>query len=404
MSKLRFARLRIVFSLLLPAAVLGLLLTATPPAWSQTETVIYSFTGGADGANPVFGTLVRDAKGNLFGTTVQGGAAGNGTVFQITPTGTEKVLYSFAGGTDGANPTAGLLRAKGNLFGTTVYGGTFGAGTVFEIPKKGAEKVLYSFSGIPDGVGPYGATLVADKQGNLYGTTNWGGVANYGTVFEVTPTGTEKTLYAFAGTPDGWAPVAGLVRDSKGNLYGVSYYGGPYGDAYGFGSVYEITAAGTEKVLYNFCPSGSSCTDGANPYAATLVRDTKGNLYGTTEWGGAFNAGTVFEITKAGAEKVLYSFNGPPDGWQPFAGLVRDTAGNLYGTTAFGGAYGYGTVFKIAPSGTETVLYNFTGGADGANPWAGLVRDKQGNLYGTTAYGGNINCSGGCGVVFKVTP
>jgi uncharacterized repeat protein (TIGR03803 family) len=394
--------------------LLSLLLVAVPRlTQAQTESVIYSFcakTGCSDGANPNT-SLLLDAKGNIYGTTYGGGSSGCagrgcGTVFEVNASGVETVLYSFTGQT-GQNPSSGLVRGpKGILSGTTSLGGTSNNGTVFQLIKTGKtakETVLYSFTGGSDGGLP-GGNLVLDAQGNLYGTTASGGLAfcaigfpaGCGTVFEVGPTGAEKVLYTFPGNgeysePDGAAPYTGVIWDAR-HLYGTT----PYGGANGFGTVFEVSAPGKEKVLHSF----RDRTDGGLP-SAGLIRDAEGNLYGTTRDGGALNIGTVFKLTKKGELTALYSFKGSPsDGAQPVAGLVMDKQGNLYGTTFEGGAYGNGTVFELSPSGSETVLYSFTGGTDGSAPGASLVLDKQGNLYGTTPAGGAY----GYGTLFKVVP
>ncbi len=359
-----------------------------------TEQVLHSFTGGTDGAYPEAG-LVRDAAGNLYGTTAHGGAYGYGTVFRVSASGTETVLHSFTyNGTDGVDPEAGLVRdTAGNLYGTTAQGGAYTYGTVFEVSASGTETVLHSFTGGADGASPY-AGLVRDAAGNLYGTTVSGGAYNYGTVFEVSASGTETVLHSFTGGTDGRNPGAGLVRDAAGNLYGTTAYGGSYSN----GTVFEVSASGTETVLHSF----TGGTDGAYPGEGGpgLVRDAAGNLYGTTGEGGAYNYGTVFEVSASGAETVLYSFTGGAYGEYPAAGLVRDAAGNLYGTTVDSGIGAFGTVFEVSASGTETVLHSFTGGTDGASPRAGLVRDAAGNLYGTTVDGGAYTY----GTVFEVTP
>ncbi len=254
---------------------------------------------------------------------------------------------------------------------------------------------IHSFSG-PDGEFP-GGSLIRDESGNLYGTTIYGGSydygysdayggAGYGTVFKIDPSGNETVLYSFSGGADGAYPAARLVRDAVGNLYGTTG-----GGSAGYGIVFKIDPSGNETILHSF----TGGVDGANPYAG-LVRDAVGNLYGTTTAGGSAGLGTVFKVRPSGTETILHSFTGGADGAIPYAGLVRDAAGNLYGT-ASGGGEGYGTVFKIDPSGNETVLYSFTGGADGANPCAGVVRDAAGNLYGTTNGGGL-----GSGTVFKI--
>lgn len=379
--------------LLLLAVVVGLLVVAIQPSQAQTETVLYT----PDGATP-FAGLVRNAKGNLYGTTLQGGiTSGYGTVFEVTPSRTEKVLHSFTGGTDGIGRWASLVMGKkSTLYGTTQVGG-LGYGTVFAVTSSGKESIILNFDGL-HGAYLY-AGLIRDSAGNLYGTTPGGGLSSSGTVFELTASGTEQVLYNFTGGADGDCPLSMLVRDAAGNLYGTTEWGG----AYGYGTVFKLTASGTEQVLYSF--AGGS--DGAYPYAG-VVRDSKGNLYGTTTQGGAYNYGTVFQVSAAGAEKILHSLGASADGISPEAGLIRDSMGNLYGTTYQGGAYNYGTVFKVTKKGVEQVLYSFTGGADGRYPFSNLIRDAAGNLYGTTGYGGIQNCAygdgGGCGTVFMVTP
>jgi uncharacterized repeat protein (TIGR03803 family) len=385
----------------LSGAILALLIVAVPYSHAQNEVVIHTFTGGTDGANPYAG-LVLDSRGNLYGTTVNGGGStscsgGCGTVFKVTSSGKESILYSFAGGTDGANPYGGLIRdARGNLYGTTVYGGSY-VGTVFEVTAGGAETLLHVFgsSSTGDGSVPF-AGLLADPKGNLYGTTFSGGSqcttgGGCGTVFQVAPAGIETVLYSFAGGTDGSFPFCSLAWDTDGNLYGTTVFGGTYDQ----GAVFRVSLSGTETVLYSF----TGGDDGGQP-AAGLVRDPKGNLFGTTQKGGAFGNGTVFRITPTGLERVYYSFQGGADGELPSSPLILDSKGNLYGTTYQGGAPGFGTVFQISADGTERVLYSFAGGTDGAGPVGGLVRDLKGNLYGTTYQGGTT----GYGTVFKVTP
>jgi uncharacterized repeat protein (TIGR03803 family) len=397
------------------AAVLGLGVVATPSAQAQTykETVLYSFTGTPDGANPWTG-LIRDKAGNLYGTTHDGGGPGQGTVFKLTAKGKEIVLYSFQGYPDAAHPQAGLVRdAAGDLFGTTTYyGGAFLWGAVFKVTKARKEAVLYSFTGGADGGYPTGG-VVRDAAGNLYGTTVDGGEGSgcyyggCGTAFKLDASGKETVLYSFTVGSDGESPAAGLVRDSVDNVYGTTFYGGNAacnkGGNSGCGTVFTVTKSGDETVLYAF----SGGTDGAYPYAG-LLRDAKGNLYGTTSEGGdlkcapPYGCGTVFKLTKAGKLTVLHRFTGGVDGAGPNGGLIRDPAGNLYG--ASGG--GNGRVFKLTKARKLTVLYRFTGGVDGAGPNGGLIRDAEGNLYGTTIGGGDLNCNlngiVGCGVVFKL--
>ena len=368
-------------------------------------SILHSFGAGTDGADPVAG-LVQDAQGNMYGTTRTGGANGEGSVFKIDSAGNETILYSFTGTNgDGAFPQAGLvLDTQGNLYGTTDSGGANGDGTVFQVTATGTESVLYAFKGGADGANPQ-AGLVRDAQANLYGTTyNGGNQCGYyygcGTVFRVTATGQETVLYSFTGTgADGSNPAAGLVEDAQGNLYGTTYHGGTGGA----GTVFEVTAAGQEIVLYGFT---GYTGDGAYP-AAGLVLDASGNLYGTAYYGGNFcSCGTVFKVTPTGTESTLYFFTGGVDGSNPQAGLVFDAQGNLYGTTYYGGnrceSYnGCGTVFEINAAGQETVLYSFSGtGGDGANPASNLLLDKQENIYGTTTSGGTSLQ----GTVFKLSP
>ena len=296
-----------------------------------------------------------------------------------------KVLYRFTGGADGAAPYAGLVRdPAGNLYSTTAYGGASNVGTVFKLDTTGTETVLHSFSGMPDGAQPE-AGLVLDKAGNLYGTTAAGGInctdLNYqcGVIFKVDPTGNETVLYRFTGGADGARPEAGLVLDKAGNLYGTAESGGFTGGecgSWGCGVVFKLDPTGKEAVLYSFTDGA----DGASP-AADLIRDEAGNLYGTNLFGPPLGkaSGTVFKLDPTGKETVLYSFTGGPDGGWPHAGLVRDKSGNLYGTTYYGGTYGFGTVFKVDTSGNETVLYSFAGSpkGDGARP-LGKVSSRQG--------------------------
>jgi uncharacterized repeat protein (TIGR03803 family) len=406
-------------------------------AWAQTESVLYSFCAQnncTDGDEPVAG-VVFDQKGNLYGAA-GGGAYNRGVVFKLTPEGKHIGLYSFCAQTnctDGASPSGGLIFDEmGNLYGTTYYGGAdgcgsgVGCGVVFKLTPEGKETVLYSFCAqnpCTDGNGP-DAGVVFDHQGNLFGTTSGGGAYNRGVVFKLTPKGKEEVLYSFCAQTnctDGVSPSGGLIFDVKGNLYGTTSGGGTYNPSacsgkYGYvgcGIVFKLTPKGKETVLYNFCAQ-TSCTDGEMPYAG-LVFDQKGNLYGTTLYGGAYLCcGVVFRLTPEGKETVLHSFNGG----YPYAGLVFDQKGNLFGTTYYGGTfkvgwctYGCGMVFKLTPKGKETVLYNFCvhGGyncTDGRHPYAGLVFDQKGNLYGTTVAGGADyeSCGSGCGVVFKLTP
>src|SRR5438132_6801234 len=272
-------------------------------------------------------------------------------------------------------------------------------------------QVLYTFAGQADGGVPV-ARLVRDSAGNLYGTTEYRGTSDWGVVFRLDASDKESVLHSFTGGADGATPRAGLVLDSAGNLYGTALQGGPPCGGFTCGVVFTIDSSGSETVLHGF-----TGTDGANPEAGVL-RDSAGNLYGTTSAFGTTSAGssgygTVFKLDSNNKETTLYTFTGAADGGQPMAGLVSDSAGNLYGTTQGGGDFsacitdGCGVVFKLDPTnGKETVLYTFTGGGDGRYPSGDLIQDSAGNLYGTT-YAGGASCisSGiGCGVVFKLDP
>ncbi len=418
------------------------------------ETVLYSFTGtNGDGAQPTAG-LIMDSAGNLYGTTQFGGVTscfsdrippGCGTVFKLDPSGNETVLHSFTGTNgDGANPAASLIMdSAGNLYGTTQFGGVTscssgsfvppGCGTVFKLDPSGHETVLYSFTLTNgDGANP-AAGLIMDSAGNLYGTTQLGGITSgncpnsgtnttapppvgCGTVFKLDPSEHETVLYSFTLTNgDGAQPVAGLIMDSAGNLYGTTPYGGVTSSSClvfvtgppippGCGTVFKLDPSGHETLLHSFTGTNG---DGAQPVAG-LIMDSAGNLYGTTPFGGVTSSsscsgpppagcGTVFKLDPSGHETLLHSFTGTNgDGAQPVAGLIMDSAGNLYGTVAASA----GTVFRLEPSGHETVLHSFTGSPDGEDPVAGVIMDSAGNLYGTT-YGGG---SAGDGTVFRLEP
>jgi uncharacterized repeat protein (TIGR03803 family) len=355
------------------------LITLGGQAFGASESVLWSFGNGTDGSAPSAG-LIADKNGNLYGTTYQGGANGAGTVFELTPSGggwSESLLWSFGSGADGQNPYAGLIMDKsGNLYGTTGTGGVYSGGTVFELtpptPSGGtwSESILWNFGNVNDGVQPY-AGLIMDESGNLYGTTGAGGVYGGGTVFELTPinggTWSESILWNFndndASGTGPYQPQGGLIMDKSGNLYGTTYQGSPFCVPSGIdetvcgGTVFELspTKAGnwTESTLWNF---GNS-VDGLEPYAG-LITDTSGNLYGTTYDGGASSSGIVFELTPPPpttpegnwSELVLWNFGGQSDdGVEPYGGLFMDASGNLYGTTYGGGASSSGTVFELTP-------------------------------------------------------
>jgi len=389
---------------LILAVISALLLIAARPAQAQTETVFYSFAGtpssGPDGAYPQSGPLLKGTT--LYGTASQGGSAGCGIVWAVsTTTGKEEILYTFQGEPyDGWRPMGGLTYYKGSFYGTTVDGPTKptdGAGTIYKITKKGkkyVEDILFLFN-TTDGATPGAVTPVFDKAGNLYGTTTGGGSPGNGTVFMLTPGGVETVLHNFnCGTGDGCVPWAGVTLDKKDNLYGTTQIGGTYG----YGTIYEITVAGAYSVLYNFMGGN----DGLYPWNPPVL-DKKGNLYGTTQNGGSGGYGTVYEFNpKTGEKTILHNFyGGVSDGASPYDGaLVFDKEGNIYGTTAGGGVVGGGTIYKLTPDGTFTILHSFTNQPDGDDPLGGVVFDKLGNLYTTTSAGGATTN----GAVIKVTP
>lgn len=412
---MQFKRYSIVLNVFL--ALFAAALALTPAAQAASEQVLYSFTDGADGGDPVAG-LVFDGAGNLYGTTYYGGSSDYGTVFELTPGGggkwTESVLFSFTGGKDGGEPNAGLIfDAAGNLYGTTYLGGAHGHGTAFMLSPKGGgkwtEKVLHSFSGGKDGGRP-SASLIFDAAGNLYGTTAEGGKYEYGAAFMLVPPGvngkwTVTTLHSFnANGKDGYTPLAGLVFDATGNLYGTTWAGGKDKN----GIVFELTPGAngkwTETIIHNFNPANGK--DGSSPVAG-LIFDAAGNLYSTTPSGGSNRFyGIVFELTPGAngkwTETILHTFDDVNGGGEPNAGLIWDAAGNLYGTTVTGGTAG--VLFELTLGGNgkwkETVLHDFKGGKDGGEPYASVIFDAAGNLYGTTKIGGPDSS----GTVFELTP
>jgi uncharacterized repeat protein (TIGR03803 family) len=391
-------------SRLIPGALAVVLALALSPvsARAQTFTVLYSFSGGFDGASP-FAPPTLDSAGNLYGTTSAGGsslwcATGCGTVYTINSAGEESVLYSFAGDLDGEAPLYGpMLRdGAGNLYGNTANGGGNGGGTIFKLSPSNKE-IIVSLSGVTGPEGPTGG-LAVDASGNGYGTTTDGGTAcapnGCGTVFKITRAGKVTVLHSFqGGATDGLLPFTGVIRDSAGNLYGTTFNGGPNNA----GTVFKVDPSGKETILHAF-----TISDGARVFAG-LVRDNVGNLYGATEGGGPSGAGEVFKLDPSGNLTTLYTFcsqSGCADGVAPFGTLIRDGAGNLYGTTVAGGDTFNGTVYKLDTSGNLTVLHSFNGTSDGAQVLTGLTSDNAGNLYGTASFGGAY----GYGTVYKIAP
>ncbi len=425
-----------------PMMAMLISLIATTTAAAQREKVLYSFIDNGVEAYGPNSNLIFDTAGNLYGQA-WGGAFNDGSAFELSPspdgTWSEKVLFSFDG-TDGGFPRNGtglIFDGAGNLYGTTSTNGAFSGGTVFELTPQAdgswVETTLHDFGQGADGAGANGG-LVADPDGNLYGTTIFGGAYGVGnpyggTVFQVSPgTGaewSEEILHNFGGLPTSWGgnnPYAGLTIDGAGNLYGVASFGGPAVDYdYEGGTIVELSrdadGAWTEKRLLH----AFDVKDGSVPYAA-LTLDAAGNLYGTTEQGGIApcvglgddGCGVAFELSPEGdgtwTYKVLHNFGSyAEDGIWPAAKLVFDSAGNLYGTTYYGGKgtceFGCGVVFELIPGAngnwSEKIVHTFNPNVgDGAAPYAGLILDASGNLYGTTVYGGAT----GRGAVFEITP
>jgi uncharacterized repeat protein (TIGR03803 family) len=403
--------------LLVLNALLTILLMLMPSGLAAPKyKILHAFGQGQDGAG-IWGSLLLDKKGNLYGTTGGGGLYGYGTAFRLAPKSngnwSETILHDFdRNGQDGYGPTDNLtFRTDGNLYGTTTYGGTYDYGMVFEL-KPGSsgwtENVVYNFgSHQNDGFEPY-AGLVLAPTGDLFGTTPH----DPGNVFQLTLGSqgwTERVIDTFSRDNDGNGPFAGLILGATGSLYGITENGG----AHNLGVVYELSprADGSwkERILHDFCPTGPPyCPDGARPGVGALTMDSSGNIYGATA-GGGYCCGTVFRLTLQAdgrwKETVLYDFKGGASGFEPGAGVVRDNAGALYGTTVYGGRpqCDCGVVFKLSPRKSGrweySVLHTFTG-YDGAQPDANLILDTKGNLYGTAATGG---ASGG-GVAFEITP
>jgi len=422
-------------------AILAVTFILALSAQAQTETVLYNLNGTTDGKYP-FGTVTFDAAGNLYGTSLYGGdftncpSNGCGAVWEISPGSggvwSETVLHTFAGGTDGATPYAGLVSdGAGNFYGATFNGGNShatqchpqGCGTIFELsPASGGgwtETILHAFSGGKDGNGAW-TGLILDSAGNLYGSTESGGdltginCAPYGcgVVFKLSPTSTgwkETVLHAFTGGNDGATPFGSLVFDSAGNLYGTNTLGGQTTGC-SCGVVFKlspVTGGWKESVIHTFTgPNGN------NPQTS-LIFDPAGNLYGTTAWGGekfgcdGEGCGTVFELspTISGPwmpTKIhLFTDTNQANGFYPIGGLIRDSAGNFYGEASSGGTFG-GVVFKtssVSGAWHYGLIFSF-GSTSGESPIGGMIFDASGNLYGTAAIGGTNDA----GVVFKITP
>ena len=423
-SEKRFLELAALLAVLTMA-----LLAVVTPASAEQYNILYSFGGVPQDGQFPRASSIFDTAGNLYGTTIYGGpsAFGNGVQAHARTSGgwSEEVLYNFdPRGEDGYSPFGSLIfDARGNLYGAACCGSIGGGGTVFELMPKTAgrwtEKVLHSFNTGPDSGYDLYSGVISDSSGNLYGAASRGGTLGYGAIYELTRTdaGTwpAKALHSFGGGTDGRYPFSAMIFDAAGNLYGTTYQGGTgacldnSGILVGCGAVFELTpeAGGgwSGKLLHSFNNDG---TEGINPYGG-LTFDARGNLYGTTYFGGPDNLGTVFELMPQPSGlwtgKTLYSFNdNGMDGANPTANLIFDGIGNLYGTTDLGGPYGYGTVFELSPLAgggwTELQLHSFGNGTDGSQPLGGMVFDAAGNLYGATDTGGAY----GYGTVYEITP
>ncbi len=406
-------RYKVITGVALIAAGLGMaLVSISNAAMLHPGKTLYSFAGAPDGAYPN-GDLIVDDMGVYYGATGSGGVitadcpTGCGTVYKIV-NGQESVIYRFTDLGDGASPTDGLLLdAGGNLYGVTSAGGDSNMGTAFKIAPDGTKTTLHSFAGgTDDGARPNG-DLIADADGNLYGTTSSGGIGDCdggcGTVFKVTPDGQESILHAFIGGagPEGVNPGAGLIADAEGNFYGTTYGGGsmPLCGPQGCGTIFKITPDGETTVIHRF----EGFRSAGHP-RARLVMDAQGNFYGTTYNGGARKLGAVWKVSPDGSETVLHSFKGHADGLNVNGGLVADSEGTLYGTTNYSGENYTGVVYRVTPDGKFATLYTFSDAEPFHYPYpAGrLLIDRQGNLIGATLHSGSSNCTFGCGTIFKV--
>jgi uncharacterized repeat protein (TIGR03803 family) len=363
-----------------------------PPSFGYR--VLHDFGRKSDGYFPT-GRLT-DVSGTLYGTTRYGGYGNNGTVFSLSPSGREKVVYSFRKASeDGAKPVAALIDVGGVLYGTTSLGGTHNFGTVFSLTTAGKETPLYSFAGGVDGATPMSELTYFDKK--LYGTTYGGGQYGGGTVFSVSTTGTDETvIHAFGQGNDGIKPIGGLAA-LNGKLYGTTSAGGGLSQT-GFGTIFTISRSGVERVPFVF-----NCGDGAQPEARMIV--VAGTLYGTASSGGTAQCtsggnGVVFSYSTGESEQPLYPFGNAPDGNAPIATLLFvSQSSKLFGTAAKAGYFGGGAIFSVTLAGKETVLHSFGYGADGNTPQGGLAR-LDGIFFGTTAKGGKY----AGGVAYALNP
>ena len=403
---------------------LALALGTAPSTAAQTFRVIHSFSGSGDGSTPN-STMVVDQAGKLYGTTSYGGAqsgfAGSGVVFRLAQRNsawTLTPLYTFQGGSDGAYPGASVvISPAGILYGTTSLGGNpgcpagMGCGTVYQLQPQArachsilcpwTKTVLYRFAGGQDGANPGYGQLIFDHSGNIYGTTGGGGDVGSGVAYELTHSSggwQESVLYSFDGMGDGLEPQSGVVFDTQANLYGTTVRGGAHGN----GTVYELTSS---QSGWSISKQYDIANEGNSPYAG-VVLDPLGNVYGATLLGGPGNGGTIFQLATSGSQwnsSVIGSFSPlSGEGLGAFSSLTKDAGGNLYGTTGTDGAHGFGSVFKLVPqngSWVLTTLYDFAGGSDGCNPSGAVTVAPDGHLYGTTQ-----GCGAGYGLIWEITP
>ena len=398
------------FKNLAPLFVIAMSLVA---ATATTTDVIFSFE--EDAGEYADTDLETDNVGNIYGTTVLGGDHGGGTVFQLSPTPggwVHTVLYSFTGGADGGEPYKGVtIDQRGNLYGTAVTGGSGscegGCGVVYKLTNSGGrwtQRVIHAFTGGDDGSGP-GARVTVDRSGNVYGMTPTGGTNGLGTIYKLHPdagTWDFQVIHTFTGGADGSSGSAGRMLLRHGRLYGAATTGGTYGS----GVVFELTPTAVGEWDFRTLYSFHGQPDGSFPYGA-LLPAASGKFYGTTYYGGQNGIGAVYELTPRSTgewrERVIHSFQNGNDGNSPISNLVSDAAGNLYGTTSEGGL-GSGVIFKLTPGGggqwTESIVHAFAGPPDGGFSYNGMVVDSFGNFYGATVHGGD----GDDGCVYQFTP
>lgn len=369
------------------------IVTADRAASAQVPLdILHQFGSSShEGSSPA-GRLIQTPDGNFYGTTSDGGPAGTGTIFKMTPDGALTTLHVFGDYPDGYFPYSRLLLASdGNFYGTTTGGGPDFGGTIFRMTPDGETTMLRTFDAYGNGArephDPYGP-LIQATDGFLYGTTQNGGRVNRGTIFRMSLDGSSFTVLHEFGLLDGTIPRGGVIQASDGNFYGTTLNGGLVGcGGYGCGTLYRLTPAGVFTVMHRFAGGDTDANGGQK----ALIQGRDGNLYGTTYLGGPWNGGAVFRMALSGAYTVIHFFDALNEGDMPNE-LVHGTDGFLYGTTGEGygygcGGWGCGTIFRLSPTGELATLHVFTGEDDGSSPYAGLIEGMDGKLYGVTAYG-----------------